>query len=50
MKPSILIVDDEKTVRYSFKVMFGDEYRVLTAEDGMSALNVLDTREMSTES
>ncbi|MCK5505817.1 MAG: sigma-54-dependent Fis family transcriptional regulator [Thermodesulfovibrionia bacterium] len=43
MKPSILIVDDEKTVRYSFKVMFGDEYRVLTAEDGMSALNVLDT-------
>ena len=43
MKPSILIVDDEKTVRYSFKVMFGDEYRVLTAADGMSALNVLDT-------
>jgi nitrogen regulation protein NR(I) len=43
MKPSILIVDDEKTVRYSFKVMFEDEYRVLTAEDGMSALNILDT-------
>jgi DNA-binding NtrC family response regulator len=43
MKPSILIVDDEKNVRYSFKVMFEDEYRVLTAEDGMSALNVLDT-------
>jgi DNA-binding NtrC family response regulator len=43
MKPSILIVDDEKTVRYSFKVMFEDEYRVLTAEDGMSAVNVLDT-------
>lgn len=43
MKPSILIVDDEKTVRYSFKVMFEDEYRVLTAEDGESALNVLET-------
>ncbi len=43
MKPSILVVDDEKAVRYSFKVMFEDEYRVLTAEDGMSALNVLET-------
>ena len=43
MKPSILIVDDEKTVRYSFKVMFEDEYRILTAEDGESALNVLET-------
>jgi DNA-binding NtrC family response regulator len=43
MKPSILIVDDEKTVRYSFKMLFEDEYRVLTAEDGISALNVLDT-------
>ncbi len=43
MKPSILIVDDEKTVRYSFEVMFEDEYRVLTAEDGMAGLNILDT-------
>lgn len=43
MKPSILIVDDEKTVRYSFEVMFEDDCRVLTAEDGMEALNVLDT-------
>jgi len=43
MKPSLLIVDDEKTVRYSFEVMFAEEYRVLTAEDGMSALNILDT-------
>ncbi|GBE03715.1 transcriptional regulatory protein ZraR [bacterium BMS3Abin09] len=43
MKPSILIVDDEKTVRYSFEVMFEDDYRVLTAEDGLAALNILDT-------
>jgi DNA-binding NtrC family response regulator len=40
---TILIVDDEKAVRYSFKRMFEDEYRVLTAEDGESALNILDT-------
>ena len=43
MKPSILVVDDEKTVRYSFEVMFEDEYRVLTAGDGESALTVLNT-------
>ncbi len=43
MKPSILVVDDEKSVRYSFEVMFEDEFRVLTAEDGATALNVLNT-------
>ena len=40
---TVLIVDDEKAVRYSFKRMFEDEYRILTAEDGFSALNILDT-------
>jgi DNA-binding NtrC family response regulator len=40
---TLLIIDDEHSVRYSFKRMFEDEFRVLTAEDGMSALTVLDT-------
>ncbi len=44
MKNTLLIVDDEKSVRYSFESMFEDEYRILTAEDGMTALNLLDTR------
>ena len=40
---TLLIIDDEQSVRYSFKRMFEDEYRVLTAEDGMSALTILET-------
>ncbi len=40
---TLLIVDDEEAVRYSFKRMFEDEYRILTAEDGFAALNILDT-------
>ncbi|MBI5057485.1 MAG: sigma-54-dependent Fis family transcriptional regulator [Nitrospirae bacterium] len=40
---TLLIVDDEKSVRYSFKRMFEDDFRVLTAEDGLSALNILET-------
>ncbi|MBI5407843.1 MAG: sigma-54-dependent Fis family transcriptional regulator [Nitrospirae bacterium] len=43
MKPSILIVDDAEAVRCSFKIMLEDKYRVLTAGDGASALNVLET-------
>jgi len=40
---TLLIVDDEMAVRYSFKRMFEDDYRVVTAEDGDRALDVLDT-------
>ncbi|HDZ62511.1 MAG TPA: sigma-54-dependent Fis family transcriptional regulator [Nitrospirae bacterium] len=40
---TLLIVDDEKAVRYSFERMFKDDHRVLTAEDGISALNILNT-------
>ncbi len=40
---TLLIVDDDKAVRYSFKRMFEDEFRILTAEDGFSALTILDT-------
>lgn len=39
---TLLIVDDEKAVRYSFKRMFGDNYRVIPAEDGGEALRMLD--------
>jgi DNA-binding NtrC family response regulator len=40
---TLLVVDDEKSVRYSFERMFEEEYRILTAEDGESGLNVLET-------
>ncbi len=40
---TLLVIDDEKSVRYSFERMFEDEYRILTAEDGESGLNVLET-------
>jgi DNA-binding NtrC family response regulator len=42
---TLLIVDDEKSVRYSFKRMFEDEYRIVTAEDGISALKILDSND-----
>lgn len=42
---TLLIVDDEMAVRYSFKRMFEDEYRVVTADDGDRALKALDTDE-----
>lgn len=39
---TLLVIDDEKAVRYSFKKMFEDEYRVLTAGDGNEALSIID--------
>lgn len=39
---TLLIVDDERAVRYSFKRMFEDEYEVITADGGSAALRVLD--------
>lgn len=38
----ILIVDDEKTVRYAFKRTFEDEYEIIEAENGKDALSVLE--------
>lgn len=38
---TILVVDDEKSLRYSLKRMFEHEYRVLTADDGCKALDML---------
>ncbi|SEA77472.1 two-component system, NtrC family, nitrogen regulation response regulator GlnG [Desulfuromusa kysingii] len=38
----ILIVDDEKTVRYAFKRTFEDEYEISEAENGKEALTLLE--------
>lgn len=38
----VLIVDDEKTVRYAFKRTFEDEYEIIEAENGQEALSVLE--------
>jgi len=39
---TLLVVDDEKSVRYSFERIFENYYNVITAEDGNAALNALD--------
>jgi nitrogen regulation protein NR(I) len=40
---TLLVIDDEKAVRYSFERLFEDEYRVLTAEDGMAGIGMVDS-------
>jgi DNA-binding NtrC family response regulator len=42
---TLLIVDDEKAVRYAFKRTFGDEYTIRTAENGMEAVETVDREE-----
>ncbi len=39
---TLLVVDDEKSVRYSFTSMFEDEYRILTAAAGSEALDIFE--------
>lgn len=39
---TLLVVDDEKAVRYSFERIFENYYNVLTAKDGRSAIEALD--------
>jgi DNA-binding NtrC family response regulator len=39
--PTILVVDDEAGIRQSFKMVLKDQFRVLLAEDGSTALNIL---------
>ncbi|MBS3921432.1 MAG: sigma-54-dependent Fis family transcriptional regulator [Deltaproteobacteria bacterium] len=41
MKPTILVVDDELGARQSLEVILEDDYRVLSAESGREALEVL---------
>ena len=38
---TLLIVDDEKAVRYAFKRTFGDEYAIRTAENGKEAVEAI---------
>lgn len=42
---TLLIVDDEKAVRYAFKRTFGDEYTIRTAENGIEAVEAVDRDE-----
>lgn len=42
---TLLVVDDENAVRYSFERIFEDEYRVMTAGSGETALSILDSGE-----
>jgi signal transduction histidine kinase len=39
-KPTLLVVDDEEGPRLSLKVVFGDEFRILMAEDGPTAIEL----------
>ena len=40
-KPSILIVDDEPELLFSFSLMLGEEFNVLTADNGLEALLII---------
>jgi signal transduction histidine kinase len=40
IKPVLLVVDDEQGPRLSLQVIFNDQYRVLLAEDGPSAIEI----------
>ncbi len=42
---TLLIVDDERTVRYAFKRTFGDEYTIATAENGKEAIEAIQKSE-----
>jgi DNA-binding NtrC family response regulator len=44
---TLLVVDDEKAVRYSFERIFEKYFDVLTAEDGKTALNILKSENSS---
>jgi DNA-binding NtrC family response regulator len=39
--PTVLVVDDELGIRQSFKMVLKDHYRVLLAEDGSAAIEIL---------
>ncbi len=44
---TLLIVDDEKTVRYAFERTFGDEYTIKTAENGEQAIQAVTEEELA---
>lgn len=39
-RPTMLIVDDEDGPRASLRVIFGDEFKIFTAEDGPAAIEI----------
>ena len=42
---TLLIVDDEKAVRYAFKRTFSDEYHIRTAQNGLEAVEAVNQKE-----
>ena len=40
-KPLVLICDDEEGIRESFKLILGDHYRLIFAQNGLEALETL---------
>ena len=42
---TLLIVDDEKSVRYAFERTFSDEYTIKTAENGKQAIQIVQEKE-----
>lgn len=42
---TLLIVDDEKSVRYAFERTFNDEYTIKTAENGKQAIQIIQEEE-----
>ena len=40
-RPTLLVVDDEEGPRLSLKVIFGDEFNILLAEDGPAAIGLM---------
>lgn len=44
IRPTLLVVDDEEGPRTSLRIVFKDDYEVLTAENGESALGIIHTQ------
>lgn len=44
VRPTVLVVDDEPGVRLSFRAVLEDEFEVIEAEEGKSALNLVQKR------
>jgi len=45
-KPTLLVVDDEEGPRMSLKVVFNDDFNILMAEDGPSAIDLAKTHKI----